>query len=119
MNTEVPFVALWWVAALFPVVMLFPNSLCLLRRIDPAMNRHLQGNATAEAHSLSVGPVAKSDGGVISSIWKQIKTAPYTLRRVEGQGLTMSRLTAIFIAFLSVLGLMALDRGSGFLYGQF
>jgi len=111
-----PFV---WIIVLFVAVTLLPNSLELLRRFQPALDFPEQleeASRTQLAPSVGVQLRGKAKKPSIAAQLRAVRTAIGHLRQ---QGMSLSRLTATFIALLCVLGVMALNRGGAFLYWKF
>jgi alginate O-acetyltransferase complex protein AlgI len=110
--------AFCWILVLFPFVMYLPNSLELLRRFHPALHfRPPNAAKSSRATASSTLPVHQEEAPLGPA--RPVRLAWARWRTIEGGGVTLSPLVAIATAILGVLGLMALDRGSGFLYGQF
>ena len=111
-----PFEAFTWLVPLSLMVTLLPNSLELLRRFRPALDfpegEPFIDDAPGKTRLLS-GLQPKSRLHLYAT------ALGHVCMRVAGEGLTGSRLTAWLLALLTVLGLMALNHTSKFIYGQF
>ncbi len=99
-----PLTPLLWIGALFLAVQLLPNSLEILRRFQPALDFPAASAGTVQFASVS--------SGRLGSAWA-------ASHRIARDGAMLSARTAIIAAILFVLGVLALNRGGAFLYGQF
>jgi alginate O-acetyltransferase complex protein AlgI len=112
-----PFV---WVAALSLGATVFPNTLELLRRFQPALDFPSEEPIQIGARQAELPDLAKGSsnwgrtpaGGRIHAVWIGV-------RRLQHLGLSLNRVTATIVALLSSLGIAALSRGGAFIYGQF
>jgi hypothetical protein len=105
------------VVTLFLVVTLLPNSLELLRKYAPALDFADEPEAAA-AHSGSLATLGPDAGGRASAVAK-LRAVWQALRSVPRRGVQLSGLTALIAALLYVLGVLALNASSAFVYGQF
>jgi alginate O-acetyltransferase complex protein AlgI len=111
-----PFV---WIVVLFLGVVLFPNSLELLRRFQPALDfpRDL-GEASRSEVALPMA-VQQPRGAKAPSAAARLHATWVAVAQLGREGIPLSRLTGAIAALLSVLAIMAVNRGSKFIYGQF
>jgi alginate O-acetyltransferase complex protein AlgI len=108
-----------WIAALFAVVTLLPNSLELLRRFQPAVDfpEGMETERTLGA-SLPIGMEPPLEAASTSTPpW--FRAGWNAVSRIRHEGISLSGTTATVAAGLCVLGLIALNHGSAFLYWKF
>jgi alginate O-acetyltransferase complex protein AlgI len=115
-----PSAAFFWIAALLFTVMYLPNSLELLRRFQPAFEfpGEAEGAALAARSEQSV-IVSPPCGTPHASVTTKFRKKWADIRRIQLSGLDLSPFDATIIALMCALGSMALNQGSGFLYGGF
>jgi hypothetical protein len=117
-KSELPVDGIWWILALFPVVMFLPNSLELLRRFCPALDFPQVEDPSSKPPASAIHPplpMMRDEPVLRRNVlgwWEQ-------LRRIPKEGVNLSKWTAVIAALLCMLGATALTRGGGFLYGQF
>jgi hypothetical protein len=106
-----------WIAILFPIVLWLPNSLELLRKFHPALDfpDDLEETPGRTGPSAAQQPVE----GKQSFATAKFLRAWTALRNLGHDGLSFNRLSASIMAFLCVLGILALNRGGAFLYWKF
>ena len=112
-----PWDALKWIALVFGIVMLLPNSLELMRRFHPALDFPVapEEKDTAPA-AARAGTMAKEERVGISSKLQQLWARAMHLGKV---GLPFDGVTAAVVGALFTLGAMAMSRATTFLYGAF
>jgi D-alanyl-lipoteichoic acid acyltransferase DltB (MBOAT superfamily) len=108
-----PFV---WAIALFLAVTLLPNSLELMRRFQPALEFPVE--ALTRPARLPVA-VRKLAGTGAASVITRLRAAWTGVVRIGREGVSLSSIAAAIIALVCVLGILAVNGGGVFLYGQF
>jgi alginate O-acetyltransferase complex protein AlgI len=103
-----------WIFVLLLLVTRLPNSLELLRRFQPALDSP-PGQEPAATTDVAPSALREAPGAGPSR-------ARQTLRGLlcpRSPEMSLTWRAALFIALLTVLGLLGLQRGGAFLYGQF
>jgi hypothetical protein len=115
-----PLTGVGWIIALFGAVTLLPNSLELLRRFQPALDFAVPTGTPVGQPPAPLVDDARSGGGEQrpASSWG-MRRVWAVLERLGHADIPLSRLTATIMGLLFVLGVLAMSRAGGFLYGQF
>jgi D-alanyl-lipoteichoic acid acyltransferase DltB (MBOAT superfamily) len=95
----------FWIGILLLIVTLLPNSLELLRKFQPAQDFPMDFGAISSKqtiHSTS-----------------KVHTLFARFDQLTREGVSLNYLTALATALLCFLGILAINSGSTFLYGQF
>ena len=107
-----------WIALLFLITTVLPNSLELLRRFHPAvdfpLNRAMEEDGTGVSGGLNELVQKKTRSIGVSLLTKWV-----TFQQLGEKGLVFSHSSAVFMAILLILGLMALTHSTGFIYLEF
>ena len=106
---------LYWIAALFLFVTLFPNSLELLRRFQPSLD-FPESVQNADPTTNQTASLLRNRR---NSIVRTVHFAQLAINRIRIEGLSLNTTTALYAALAFVLGAMALNRSGQFLYFQF
>jgi D-alanyl-lipoteichoic acid acyltransferase DltB (MBOAT superfamily) len=104
-----PWDALKWIALLFGMVMLCPNSLELMRRFQPALDFPIASQAPGTVPDTipAAGPFSR-----LRQLWARAMD-------LGKLGLAFDGVTAAVVGALFTLGAMAMSRATTFLYGAF
>jgi alginate O-acetyltransferase complex protein AlgI len=103
-----------WIIVLLLATTWLPNSLELLRRFQPALDFPQE---QWEVPRQSTQQQASLEGA--TEVRGKLRAAAARIRQLCNEGIALSRVTAIVVAVLCVLGIMALGHGGAFLYWQF
>jgi hypothetical protein len=114
-----PIAPFFWVLVLFLAVTLLPNSLELLRRFRPALDFPEELEEALDPQVSASGTVRQPTGGKRLPAAAKLRVAWAAVGRLGHEGIYLSPLTATLVALLLVLGVIALNTGGAFLYGQF
>jgi hypothetical protein len=110
-----------WIIALMLVVTLLPNSMEVLRPFRPALYFHAGVAKPLMSQSPSTFCGQRSTGreGISihrrSCVWGAIRF----IQQFAQEGIRLNRLTAILIALICALGMLALGDGDSFIYARY
>jgi D-alanyl-lipoteichoic acid acyltransferase DltB (MBOAT superfamily) len=108
-----------WIIVLLLAVTLLPNSLELLRRFQPALDfpdKPQEASELQPAPSCAQQQPVRTTGTVALSKLRATRASVWSL---WSGGITLNGITAVIVAILCALGIMALGHGGAFLYWQF
>ncbi len=111
-----------WIVALILVVTLAPNTMEILSRFQPALNFRartfapLQNQVSAVVSEMQ--PIQLEATGAPATV-SLVRSAMGAIQRFARDGLALNRLTAMFVALLCALGVLALNDGVKFIYARF
>jgi D-alanyl-lipoteichoic acid acyltransferase DltB (MBOAT superfamily) len=111
-----------WIIALLLVVTLAPNTMEILRRFQPALNFHtriLERSQSQPPLAASGTLPTRREVLPISLRTSLVRNAMRNIQEVMREGIHFNRLTAMLIALLSALGILALNDGVAFIYARF
>jgi len=114
----VPVTSFIWIAILWLAATRLPNSLEVLRPLQPALD-FPEDLEEAPALGASSRFIERSAGAKDNFVMAKVRHAWTVAREIDRSGLSLDRVTATIVGLLWVLGVSALNRGGAFLYWKF
>lgn len=111
-----------WIVVLLLVVTLAPNTIEILSRFQPALNFDARTAAPSRdqvAVIVSEMQPIQREVTHISAVVSLVWTAMGTIQRFARDCISLNRFTAMLVALLCALGVLALNDGVKFIYARF